>query len=178
VNCRTRKPCSRSSRKSCSAPTSSFRKGQSSSRNRWRRWSTRTGRSSRPRLRSRESEQLALSSRYKSEFLANMSHELRTPLNSLCSARLLADKRPITCRRSRSSTRKPSMRRARIALAHQRILDSCQDRVGDRHARHRLLPFSELPTMSSATFPRWPTPRGSSSTSGSLPSWPPGVQPT
>ena len=82
---RSRWPAScRSSRKSCSRPTRSWR----------RRPRCSPSRTSKSRRKNHEVEQarqaleekakqLALTSKYKSEFLANMSHELRTPLNSL-----------------------------------------------------------------------------------------------
>ena len=108
--------CSRSSRRSCSRSTRSWRRRPRCSRSRTRRSSRRTARSRRARLALEEkAEQLALSSKYKSEFLANMSHELRTPLNSL----LILAQAPrgqqgrTTSRRSRSSSRRRSTRRAR-----------------------------------------------------------------
>ena len=55
----------------------------------------------------------ARTSKYKSEFLANMSHELRTPLNNLLILSDQLSRNPrATSTRSRSSSRRPSIRPA------------------------------------------------------------------
>ena len=83
----------RTSRRSCSAPTPSWRTRRSCCREQKGNIETKNREIELARLGLEEkAQQLTRASAYKSEFLANMSHELRTPLNSLLLlARLLAE---------------------------------------------------------------------------------------